>query len=134
MPPKTPRSRYAVAGLYFYDDRVVGIAEGLAPSKRGELEITDVNQRYLALGELNVVPLGRGTAWLDAGTHESLLEASQFVETIERRQGWKIACPEEIAYEEEFITKAQLRRLAQSLEKSRYGQYLLRVVSEKKVK
>jgi glucose-1-phosphate thymidylyltransferase len=132
--PKTPRSRYAVAGLYFYDNRVVGIAEGLAPSKRGELEITDVNQRYLQLGELNVVPLGRGTAWLDAGTHDSLLEASQFVETIERRQGWKIACPEEVAYDEAFITRAQFRRLAQSLAKSRYGQYLLRVAGEKRAR
>jgi len=132
--PKKPKSRYAVAGLYFYDNRVVGIAERLRPSRRGELEITDINQRYLELGELNVVPLGRGTAWLDAGTHESMLEASHFVETIERRQGWKIACPEEIAYDEGFISKAQLKRIAEPLAKSSYGQYLLRVLNEKKLR
>ncbi len=129
--PKKPGSRYAVAGLYFYDNRVVGIAESLRPSRRGELEITDVNQRYLELGELNVIPLGRGTAWLDAGTHESLLEASHFVETIERRQGWKIACPEEIALNERFISRADFKRLADPLAKSSYGQYLLRLLSEK---
>jgi len=132
--PKKPKSRYAVAGLYFYDNRVVGIAEKLRPSRRGELEITDINQRYLELGELNVVPLGRGTAWLDAGTHESMLEASHFVETIERRQGWKIACPEEIARDEGFISKAQLKRIAEPLAKSSYGQYLLRVLNEKKLR
>ena len=129
--PKRPRSRYAVAGLYFYDNRVVGIAEALKPSKRGELEITDVNQRYLERGELTVEPLGRGHAWLDAGTHESLLEASHFVETIERRQGWKIACPEEVALDEGYISRRQFRRLAVPLAKSGYGQYLLRLLEDK---
>jgi len=128
--PRNPKSRYAVAGLYFYDSRVVGIAEKLKPSKRGELEITDVNRKYLEWGELNVIPLGRGHAWLDAGTHESLLEASHFVETIERRQGWKIACPEEIAWRMGYIGAAQLRRLAQPLANSGYGEYLLRVLAE----
>ena len=128
--PKKPKSRYAVAGLYFYDNRVVGIAEKLKPSKRGELEITDVNRQYLEWGELNVVSLGRGHAWLDAGTHASLLEASHFVETIERRQAWKIACPEEIAWRMGFIDAADLRRLAKQMEKSSYGQYLLRCLSD----
>ncbi len=129
--PKHPKSRFAVAGLYFYDNRVVGIAEKLRPSKRGELEITDVNLRYLEMGALTVEPLGRGHAWLDAGTHESLLEASHFVETIERRQGWKIACPEEIALVEGFIDRKQFKRLAAPLARSSYGQYLLRVLDEK---
>ncbi|MEW6688993.1 MAG: glucose-1-phosphate thymidylyltransferase RfbA [Pseudomonadota bacterium] len=129
--PKKPRSRYAVAGLYFYDNRVVRIAENLEPSSRGELEITDVNRRYLEWGELSVVPLGRGHAWLDAGTHESLLEASHFVATIERRQGWKIACPEEIAWRMGFIGPGELKRLARPLLKSGYGQYLLRILAEK---
>jgi len=129
--PARPRSRHAVTGLYFYDNRVVGIAAGLKPSKRGELEISDVNRQYLDWGELDVVPLGRGHTWLDAGTHESLLEASHFVETIERRQGWKIACPEEIAWAMKFIDDAQLKRLARPLAKSGYGQYLLRVLAEK---
>ncbi len=132
--PKNPRSRYAVAGLYFYDNRVVGIAEKLKPSKRGELEITEVNQEYLRRGELNVVPLGRGFAWLDAGTHESLLEASHFVETIERRQGWKIACPEEIALNMKYITPADLKALAEPLKNGAYGQYLLRLLSDKILK
>ena len=129
--PKHPKSRYAVAGLYFYDRRVVGMAGELEPSKRGELEITDVNRRYLELGELTVEPLGRGHAWLDAGTHESLLAAAQFVETIERRQGWKIACPEEVAFNEGYIGAAQLRRLAKPFAKSGYGEYLLRLLTEK---
>ncbi|MSQ64182.1 MAG: glucose-1-phosphate thymidylyltransferase [Betaproteobacteria bacterium] len=129
--PAHPRSRYAITGLYFYDNRVVSIAQRLKPSKRGELEITDVNRQYLEWGELNVVPLGRGHTWLDAGTHESLLEASHFVETIERRQGWKIACPEEIAWWMGFIDSADLKRLANKLAKSSYGQYLLRILKEK---
>jgi glucose-1-phosphate thymidylyltransferase len=129
--PKHPKSRYAVAGLYFYDNRVIGIARSLKPSARGELEITDVNQRYLELGELDVVPLGRGYAWLDAGTHASLLEASHFVATIERRQGWKIACPEEIALRKGWIRKPALRALVKKLANSEYRDYLLRVLEEK---
>jgi glucose-1-phosphate thymidylyltransferase len=129
--PKKPKSRYAVVGLYFYDNRVIKIAEGLKPSKRGELEITDVNRKYLEMGELNVQVLGRGHAWLDTGTHESLLEASHFIATIERRQGLKIACPEEIAWRMGYISAAQLRALARPLAKSGYGEYLLRVLSEK---
>jgi glucose-1-phosphate thymidylyltransferase len=129
--PSRPKSRYAVVGLYFYDHRVVDIAAGLKPSARGELEITDVNRQYLARGELDVLPMGRGYAWLDTGTHESLLEASQFIETIERRQGLKIACPEEIAYRMGYIGAAELRALAEPLAKIGYGQYLLRVLSEK---
>jgi glucose-1-phosphate thymidylyltransferase len=129
-PPK-PKSRYAVVGLYFYDNRVVDIADGLKPSARGELEITDVNRRYLEWGELEVVPMGRGYAWLDTGTHESLLEASHFIETIEKRQGLKVACPEEVAFREGYIDRARLRELARPLAKSGYGEYLLRVLSEK---
>jgi len=129
--PAKPKSRYAVVGLYFYDNAVVEIASKLKPSARGELEITDVNRTYLARGALEVVPMGRGYAWLDTGTHESLLEASQFIETIERRQGLKIACPEEAAYRMRFIDAAQLRALAEPLAKSGYGEYLLRVVSER---
>jgi glucose-1-phosphate thymidylyltransferase len=129
--PKKPKSRYAVVGLYFYDNRVVRIAEGLKPSARGELEITDVNRAYLASGALEVVPMGRGYAWLDTGTHESLLEASHFIETIEKRQGLKVACPEEIAFRQGYINERQLRALARPLAKSGYGEYLLRVLAEK---
>ena len=129
--PGKPKSRYAVTGLYFYDNEVVEIAASLKPSARGELEITDVNKRYLEKGTLNVVPFGRGYAWLDTGTHETLLEASHFIETIERRQGLKIACPEEIAYRLGYINAEQMRALATPLGKSAYGQYLLRVINER---
>jgi glucose-1-phosphate thymidylyltransferase len=129
--PKKPKSRYAVVGLYFYDNRVVKIAEGLKPSARGELEITDVNRKYLEWGALEVVPMGRGYAWLDTGTHESLLEAAHFIETIEKRQGLKVACPEEIAYRQGYISARQLKALARPLARSGYGEYLLRVLSEK---
>ncbi|TAN48097.1 MAG: glucose-1-phosphate thymidylyltransferase [Betaproteobacteria bacterium] len=129
--PGQPKSRYAVVGLYFYDNRVLEVAAGLKPSARGELEITDVNRRYLEWGELDVLTMGRGFAWLDTGTHESLLEASQFIETIEKRQGLKVACPEEIAYRMGYIDAAGLEALARPLAKSGYGEYLLRVLSEK---
>jgi glucose-1-phosphate thymidylyltransferase len=128
--PKRPKSRYAVTGLYFYDNQVVDIAAGLKPSARGELEITDVIRAYHERGQLEVVAMSRGYAWLDTGTHDSLLEAAQFIETIERRQGLKISCVEEIALRMGFIDAAQLERLAAPLAKSRYGQYLLQVLKE----
>ena len=128
--PQAPKSRYAVTGLYFYDSRVVDVARSLAPSARGELEITDVNRQYLQWGELACEVMGRGMAWLDTGTHESLLEASQYIETIERRQGLKIACPEEIAYRMRYIDAAQLQRLGSAMAKNGYGRYLLRILDE----
>lgn len=129
--PKKPKSNFAVTGLYFYDNDVVEIAANLQPSQRDELEITDVNRIYLERGKLSVEIMGRGYAWLDTGTHESLLDASQFIQTIEQRQGLKIACPEEIAYRKGFIDAAQLERLAAPLLKSGYGDYLMQVLSEK---
>ena len=128
--PRTPKSRYAVTGLYFYDNRVVDIARELVPSARGELEITDVNRRYLEWGALACEIMGRGMAWLDTGTHESLLEASQYIETIERRQGLKIACPEEIAYRMRYIDAAQLHAMGTAMAKNGYGRYLLRILDE----
>lgn len=128
--PTKPKSNYAVTGLYFYDNQVVDIAREIKPSGRGEIEITDINKRYLEMGLLHMEILGRGTAWLDMGTHESLLQASSFIETIEQRQGLKIACLEEIAYRMGYIDEFELRRLAEPLKQSGYGKYLLQVIEE----
>jgi glucose-1-phosphate thymidylyltransferase len=129
--PKAPKSNYAVTGLYFYDEQVCDIAASIKPSPRGELEITDVNARYLAQGQLNVEIMGRGYAWLDTGTHDSLLEAGQFVATLEKRQGLKMACPEEIAFRHGWIDASQLEALAKPLAKNGYGQYLLKLLTDK---
>ena len=129
--PREPKSGYAVTGLYFYDNEVLNIAANLAPSARGELEITDVNRKYLERGALQVELFGRGIAWLDTGTHESLLQASMFIEAIESRQGWKVCCPEEIAYRSGFIDAGQLEKLAQPLCKTEYGAYLLGLLNER---
>lgn len=129
--PEKPKSNYAVPGLYFFDNNVVDVAKAVKPSPRGELEITDVIEHYLASGSLQVEIMGRGTAWLDTGTHDSLLNAAQFIETLEKRQGLKVNCPEEVAYRSGFISAEQLRELAQPLKKSGYGEYLLNLLDSK---
>ena len=129
--PKVPKSNYAVTGLYFYDNQVLDIARDLKPSPRGELEITDVNRIYLERQQLNVQVMGRGHAWLDTGTHESLLDASQFIATIEKRQGLKVACPEEIAFRKRWVSAEQLEKLAQPMLKNAYGQYLMSLLKER---
>ncbi len=129
--PAAPKSRYAVTGLYFYDNQVVGIAKALKPSARGELEITDVNKEYMRRQQLEVVVMGRGMAWLDTGTHEAMLEASHFIETIETRQGLMVSCPEEIAFRYGYITAAQLEATAAPMKNNRYGAYLLQLLNEK---
>ena len=128
--PLKPKSRYAVTGIYFYDEQVVSVAEGIEPSPRGELEITDVNRWYLQKGQLRTEVLGRGTAWLDTGTHESLLQAANFIQTIEQRQGLKVACPEEIAYRLGYISREQLQALALKMSRSTYGDYLKLILTE----
>jgi glucose-1-phosphate thymidylyltransferase len=129
--PQKPKSRYAVTGLYFYDDQVVDIAKSLKPSARGELEITDVNKTYLKNGELEVMVMGRGMAWLDTGTHESLMEAALYIQAIEKRQGLMVACPEEIAYRSGYITEAQVEQIGSSMKSSGYGAYLLQLLRER---
>ncbi|MBA2724140.1 MAG: glucose-1-phosphate thymidylyltransferase, partial [Methylibium sp.] len=129
--PSTPKSNYAVTGLYFYDEQVCDIAADIKPSARGELEITDVNARYLAQGELGVEIMGRGYAWLDTGTHDSLMEAGQFIATLEKRQGLKVSCPEEIAYRSGWISAEELEANARPMLKNGYGQYLMKVLNER---
>ena len=129
--PREPKSRYAVTGLYFYDDQVVSIAKSLKPSARGELEITDVNKTYLKNGQLEVIVMGRGMAWLDTGTHESLMDAALYIQAIEKRQGLMVACPEEIAYRSGYITAAQVEKVGASMKNSSYGAYLLQLLREK---
>jgi len=131
--PKQPKSNYAVTGLYFYDNEVVNISKNMKPSNRGELEITDVNKEYLKKGKLNVVTMGRGMAWLDTGTHDSLLDASNFIATIERRQGLKVACLEEIAYAKDFINKQQLLKRADLMKNNNYGKYLFKIAEQERL-